>query len=50
MTSIYLHVMYRIQMVNAYLSYHQGNMLACAEFENDANRYASELQRREILK
>lgn len=42
--------MFRIQMVNAYLALHRGDKILAAEYENDAMRYESELQRMDVLK
>ena len=50
LNKLYLHIMFKMQMIEAYLAYHRGEMLLCAEYENDALRYESELQRLEILK
>lgn len=50
LNKFHCHFWFRIQMVNAYLAYHRGDRIAAAEYENDAMRYESELQRMEVLK
>lgn len=47
---IHLHLWYKLHMIEAYLAFHRGEMLLCAEYENMANRCESELQRMRILK
>ena len=46
---LHLRIWFSINMMNAYLAYHRGEMVLCAEYENEANRYESELQRLEVL-
>jgi len=50
LNELYLLLMFKLQMVNAYLAWHRGDRLNAAEFENDARCYESELHRLEILK
>jgi len=50
LTKLYLRFWAHVQMVNAYLAQERGDHVAKAEYENDAMRYQSELQRLEILK
>lgn len=46
---VYLNIMFRIQMVEAYLAFHRGEYIAAAEYENQARQYESEMQRLEVL-
>jgi hypothetical protein len=46
---IHLTLWFKYFMVQAYLAYHRGEMVLCAEYENEANRYESELQRLTFL-
>jgi hypothetical protein len=48
LNKLHCHFWFRINMVHAYLAYHRGDKIACAEYENEANRYESELIRMEV--
>ncbi len=47
---LHLRVWFSLYMMEAYLAYHRGEMVYCAECENLANRCEMELQRLEVLK
>lgn len=49
LNKLHLRIWFSINMMYAYLAYHRGEMVLCAEYENEANRYESELQRLEVL-
>lgn len=49
LNKLHLRIWFKISCVHAYLAYHRGDMVLCAEYENEANRYESELQRLEII-
>ena len=46
---LYLRIWAHVSMCNAYMAQERGDYLAKAEYENEANRYRSELHRLEIL-
>jgi len=47
---LHLRFWFTLHMIEAYLAHHRGETILCAEHENDARRYESELQRLEILR
>ena len=44
LSRFHLSFWYRMHMAHAYLAYHRGDMVECAEHENEARRYEGDLQ------
>ena len=50
LNKLHCHFWYKMNMIHAYLAWHRGDRILAAEYEADAMRYESELQRMEVLK